>query len=109
MPLLAGQTLLIPPRREPMKETARKLFAPILNRFEGAGSDYVYRPSHRKILVAVGALFLVLALLGGIATIVASEPAGTLPALVFLVVGGVCEVVGLLGSDNAVANIWKSD
>ncbi|WP_417214680.1 hypothetical protein [Alcanivorax sp.] len=33
---------------------------------------------------------------------------GLIPMVVFLAVGLVCEVVGLLGSDKAVARMWKS-
>lgn len=91
-----------------MKDMFRRVFAPLLDRFDGGGTEYVYKRSHRTILLVVGAIFLTLAVLGGVATVVSAEPAGLLPVLVFLVVGGVCELVGLLGSDNAVANIWKA-
>lgn len=33
---------------------------------------------------------------------------GLIPVAVFLAVGLVCEVVGALGSDKAVARMWKS-
>lgn len=37
-----------------------------------------------------------------------SEGGGIIPTVVFLGVGLVCEIVGLLGSDRAVAKIWKA-
>ncbi|TNE81251.1 MAG: hypothetical protein EP334_02495 [Gammaproteobacteria bacterium] len=91
-----------------MKALLRTLCAPILRPFESAAGDYEYRPSHRKILIALGLLFLLLS--GGCfyASFAASSAAGLLPATVFFVVGAVCEIVGFLGSDRAVARIWKS-
>ena len=43
-----------------MKDIFRKLFWPILCFFEKGGSVEGYRQSHRKILLVVGFLFLVL-------------------------------------------------
>jgi len=95
-------------RCESVKESLRKVFSPILNPFEAGDDNYVYRPSHRKILIVVGTLFLVLATGAMAATLVAEMYGGLIPAAVFLAVGLVCEVVGLLGSDKAVARMWKS-
>lgn len=91
-----------------MKTFLRKTFSPILNPFESGDDDYVYRPSHRKILIVVGALFLLLSVGGLAATVVTSLYGGLIPMVFFLVAGLVCEVVGLLGSDKAVARMWKS-
>lgn len=91
-----------------MKNMLQTLFAPLLNLFEGSASAYQYKPSFRLILIAVGGLFLVLAS-GSVWAVVATAMwAGLLPGLVFLIAGVVCLVVGALGSDNAVARIWKS-
>lgn len=91
-----------------MKDLLRNLFAPILGPFEAGTGDYEYRPSYRKILIAMGLLFLLLS--GGCvyASLSASSAVGMLPALVFFVVASVCGIVGFLGSDRAVARIWKS-
>ncbi len=91
-----------------MKDIMRKIFSPILNQFESGENIYAYKKSHRQILVIVGLLFLFLS--GGslYASINASELGGLVPIIVFLLLGIVCEVVGLLGTDKAVANIWKS-
>ncbi|WP_461518028.1 hypothetical protein [Porticoccus sp.] len=90
-----------------MKALLRKLFTPVINHFESGNNEYTYQPSHRKILIALGALFLLLAFGSLYASIISTKMAGILPAIVFLLVGGVCEIVGFFGSDRAVANIWK--
>lgn len=91
-----------------MKAMLRRLFAPILDHFESGEERYAYKQSHRQILVIVAALFLTLAIFGAFISIVASQAVGLLPALIFFGAGAVCGIVGLLGSDKAVANIWKS-
>jgi hypothetical protein len=91
-----------------MKTQLRKLFAPVLNYFESGTAQYEYKRSHRQILIIVGALFLTMSLFAGYFSYFASEPGGLLPTLVFFLIGAVCEIVGLLGTDKAVANIWKS-
>ena len=91
-----------------MKATLRKIFAFVLNNFESSDNKYIYKPSHRKILIIVGALFLMLSVFGAFISLFAAQPGGLIPTTVFFLVGFVCEVVGLLGTDTAVANIWKS-
>ena len=91
-----------------MKNALQKLFSPILNIFENSKDEYVYKSSHRTILIAVGILFLILAGVGGFVAVAAGQPGGAFPAVVFAVIGFVCLVVGSLGSDKAVANIWKN-
>lgn len=91
-----------------MKDALRKLFAPILNHFEEGDDSYTYKTSHRQILIIVGTLFLSLGLFGAFISFFAGQPGGLIPTLVFFLVGAVCEIVGILGSDKAVANIWKS-
>lgn len=81
---------------------------PILRIFESGEGEYVYKKSHRKILLSVGALFLVLSAVSAISAITSAQLGGLIPFLVFFLVGLVCEVVGLLGSDRAVAKIWGS-
>ena len=60
-----------------MKDALRTLFSPILNYFELDDGDYIYKPSHRKILI-------------------------------FFIGGFICAIVGILGTDHAVAKIWGS-
>lgn len=85
----------------------RTIFSPVLNIFESSDTEYAYRASHRKILIAVGLLFLILSFGSVFAMISSANYGGVLPALVFFIIGLGCEVVGLLGTDKAVANIWK--
>ena len=91
-----------------MKDLMKKLCAPILNLFEGGEEGYVYRPSHRKILVAVAILFLILALSSVAMTLSSGLLGGLVPAVFFGGAGLVCLIVAWLGSDQAVARIWKN-
>lgn len=91
-----------------MKATLQKIFSPVLNLFESDADQYIYKPSHRIALIVMGLLFLVLASGSLYASFIASEWGGIVPILVFLLIGVVCEIVGLLGSDRAVATIWKA-
>ncbi|WP_221798795.1 hypothetical protein [Oceanobacter mangrovi] len=86
----------------------RKIFAPLLNIFEKGEGEYLYKPSYRLILMVMGALFTLLAC-GSLALVIAADMfGGLLPGVVFLTVGTVCLVVGALGTDAAVARIWKN-
>lgn len=89
-----------------MKDVLRKVFWPILLFFEKGGNAGGYRPSHRKILLAVGFLFLVLSGVSLFFSVVAETFSALLPIVLFFVISLVCFVVGLLGSDSAVARIW---
>lgn len=90
-----------------MKETLRKLCAPLLAMFETGEGEYEYKKSHRTVLVVLGLLCLVIATVSLIVTMKTGELAGIIPIMLFLLTGLVCEVVGFLGSDRAVARIWK--
>jgi len=91
-----------------MKEALRKLFSPILKPLESGEAGYEYRQSHRKILLVMGVLFIFLATFALIATIYSAQWGGLLPVIVFMLAGILCEVVALLGNDQAVARLWKS-
>lgn len=91
-----------------MKVLMRKICSPLLNVFENGEGKYAYRPSHRKILIIAGLLFFILASFSLFLTLKASLLGGLLPTIFFFIVGLVCEVVGLLGNDTAVARMWKS-
>jgi drug/metabolite transporter (DMT)-like permease len=90
-----------------MKKLLRTIFAPILNIFESGDEPFSYKPSHRKILIFMGCLF------SGMATAVliflpADDLGYLIPVLVFGVAGVISLVVGLIGTDRAVAKIWGS-
>jgi len=91
------------------KDPFRKLFWPILRFFEKGGTAEGYRPSHRKILFAVGFLFFLLASVSAFFAIVAELLSALFPIVVFLAISLVCAVVATLGSDSAVARIWGTD
>jgi hypothetical protein len=89
-----------------MKTHLRTLFSPILRLFESGEGEYRYKPSYRTILIAVGGLFLVLSLVSLAAAAYSNQAGAWLPFVVFFAAGAVCEIVGFLGSDRAVAKIW---
>lgn len=91
-----------------MKEVLRKLCSPVLNMFETGEGQYDYKPSHRTILLVLGCLCFVIALVSLLFAIKAEELAGGIPVAVFSITGLVCHIVGFLGTDQAVAKIWKS-
>jgi len=91
-----------------MKKVLRKLFRPILRIFESSEDEFIYKKSNRTILIVVGVLFLALSAFSAVSAISSSQLGGFIPFVVFFLVGLVCEVVGLLGNDRAVAKIWAS-
>lgn len=89
-----------------MKNVLRILFSSILNPFEQGSEAYTYKASHRKVLIVVGILFLLLSTVSFVASLSVQQWGGLLPAFVFFAAGLVSGVVGALGSDRAVAKIW---
>ena len=89
-----------------MKTQLRKLFWFLLVIFEKGEGPYNYKPMNRKILIVVGLLFIFLCSVGVYFTIEAGVYSYLLPVAVFFIVGFVSLIVGLLGSDRAVSNIW---
>lgn len=91
-----------------MKDSLRQLAWPILRRFEEAEGEYPYEPMHRTILFIVGGLFAILALVSGYFALAAGLPAGLLATAIFIAGSGLCLLVGSLGSERAVARLWRS-
>ena len=89
-----------------MKAQLKTILSPILNVFEAGDGEYRYKGSHRTILIAVGALFLLLSFVSLTAALYTEQLGAWLPFIVFFCAGSVCEIVGFLGSDRAVAKIW---
>lgn len=90
-----------------MKSFFRTLFFPILSLFESGNEPFLYKASHRTILLFISVMF------SGLASVVfALKPEGDsgylFPVIIFGAIGVVGFVVGLLGSDRAVAKIWGS-
>jgi drug/metabolite transporter (DMT)-like permease len=91
-----------------MHALLRTLFAPLLNILEKGDEPYGYKPSHRKILLAVGTMFLFLAGVSLFFGMIAGGVGAFVPAVVFFLVSVVCIVVGAVGSERAVAKLWGS-
>jgi len=91
-----------------MKNSLRTLFAPVLDFFEKGDESYSYKPLNRKILIFMSTIFLFLAGMVGYLTRDNSDLGYLLPVIVFSTMAIIGLVVGLLGSDRAVAKIWGS-
>ena len=93
-----------------MREILRQIAKPLLEKLEQGDGEYIYKPSHRVILLVIGLLFFAL---GSIVLVLVTrfidktEIVAFLPVLVFYSVSLVCGIVGSVGSDRAVANIWR--
>ncbi len=89
-----------------MKEILRKAFSPILATFESGTDEYVYKTSHRVILIVMGVIFSILSIAVAIMASEADSMGYYIPAVTFGLVSLVTLVVGLLGNERAVASIW---
>jgi hypothetical protein len=89
-----------------MKKLLRNLFRFVLQPLESGDAPYSYKPLNRKILLAVGVLFCVLGVVASWFAIGHGGLGYALPIVVFFGAGILCLVVGLLGTDRAVARIW---
>lgn len=89
-----------------MKSRFTPLFWPLLKHFEDGHPAPGYRPLHRRITWVVGALFLVIALASLYMALSVDQWAAFVPVVVFFGASLVSLVVGLLGSDRAVAKLW---
>ncbi|HEY7885592.1 MAG TPA: hypothetical protein VIC08_11680 [Cellvibrionaceae bacterium] len=89
-----------------MKNALRALFSPLLKPLEAGDDPYHYKSLSRKILLFFGVVFC------GLGTLVlylippGADVAYYLPVVVFIVAGSYGLIVGLLGTDRAVAKIW---
>lgn len=91
-----------------MKNLLRKLASPILNPLENAEGDYAYSPSHRLILKVMGILFIGIAAAGLYFSLKVEQMAGLLPVILFGGIGLLCLIVAFVGSDKAVAKLWRN-
>ena len=90
-----------------MKSLFRYIFSPILKLFESDTGEYLYKKSHRVVLIVMGILFT------GLASLVYSLGQGEdiiyiIPVIVFGGAGLLSLLIGILGEDRAVAKIWGS-
>lgn len=91
-----------------MKAVLRRLFSPLLKCFEAGTGEFNYRQSHRTALIVAGVLFLILSMVSLWAAFSSTQLGAFIPFVVFLMVSSVCLVVGMLGTERAVATIWGS-
>ncbi|WP_319557642.1 hypothetical protein [Thiomicrorhabdus sp.] len=91
-----------------MKALLRKLFAPILNPLEHGDDDFIYKPSHRTILIIMGVIFLILSGVALFFTFKVDQMAVLIPTLVFAAIGFVSLIVATVGNDKAVSKIWRN-
>jgi hypothetical protein len=89
-----------------MRNLLRTLAKPLLDPLEAEG-EFVYRRSHRVILLVMSSLFLFLA---GVTLWLMPEGEWDyiLPVLVFGGAGVTGLIVGTVGKDIAVARLWGS-
>ncbi len=88
-----------------MKQLLRKIFFPILTVFESGEEEFVYKSTHRTILLFLGFMF------SGMSIMVyyvaqGKDPGYYLPVIIFGVIGFVSFIIGFLGTDRAVSKIW---
>lgn len=88
-----------------MREVIRSIFSPILKPLESGDEPYVYKRSHRVILVTVSGLFATLA---SLSFFLAPSVDYLFPVVVFGAASICGLVVGTVGKDIAVARIWGS-
>lgn len=91
-----------------MKNLIRTLISPILNPLENAEGDYNYKPSHRTILWIMGVLFLGIASVTLYFSMQIQQWGGLLPVVLFSSIGLICILVAWVGTDKAVAKIWRN-
>lgn len=91
-----------------MKAILTRLVSPILNALENAEGDYQYSPSHRKILAIMGILFLGITAVTLYFSMKIEQMAGLLPVILFGSIGLLCLIVVWVGSDKAVAKLWRN-
>lgn len=89
-----------------MKELLRNAFSPILENFESGTEEYIYKKSHRVILIVMGILFGILSTAVAAMAADADNSGYYIPVVIFGLVSLVTLVVGLLGNERGVASIW---
>ena len=89
-----------------MRDFLRKVFWFILAVFEKGDGPYVYKPLNRVILIVVGLLFIFLSSIVLYTSDYVDGYGYLIPVIIFFTVVFVSTIVGLLGSERAVAKIW---
>jgi len=91
-----------------MKNTLKSIFSPILNIFENNNDEFIYRSLNRKIVLFISSVFFLLAFALPAYMPQLIEMGYWFVMLVFGALSIVGLIVGLLGSDKAVAKLLGS-
>ena len=91
-----------------MNSLLKKLFSPVLNVFEQNNDEYITRSLNRKIVLFVSLVFALLAFALPLFMPVLVEMGYWFVMIVFGSLSAVGFIVGLLGSDKAVAKLLGS-
>lgn len=91
-----------------MKKALKIIFAPILNIFENNNDEFIYRSLNRKIVLFISVVFSLLAFALPIFMPQLIKMGYWFVMLVFGGLSFVGLIVGLLGSDKAVAKLLGS-
>jgi len=91
-----------------MKSLITKLLSPLLTRLENSDGNYAYSPSHRKILAVMGILFLGITGVTLYFSLQINQVGAALPVALFGSIGILCLLVAWVGSDKAVAKLWRN-
>ena len=91
-----------------MKRLFKNIFSPILNIFENNNDEFIYRKLNRKIVIFISSAFFLLAFALPIYMPQLIEMGFWFVMLVFGGLSSVGLIVGILGSDKAVAKLLGS-
>ena len=91
-----------------MKKTLQMIFSPILNIFEKNNDEFIYRTLNRKIVLFISSVFFLLAFGLPIYMPQLIEMGFWFVMIVFGGLSSVGLIVGIFGSDKAVAKLLGS-
>jgi len=91
-----------------MKNTLKTIFSPILNIFENNNDEFIYRSLNRKIVLFISSVFFLLAFALPVYMPQLIKMGYWFVMIVFGGLSFVGLIVGILGSDKAVAKLLGS-
>ena len=91
-----------------MKKTLQMIFSPVLNIFEKNNDEFIYRTLNRKIVLFISSVFFMLAFGLPIYMPELIEMGFWFVMIVFGSLSSVGLIIGILGSDKAVAKLLGS-
>ena len=91
-----------------MKNLIKNIFSPVLNIFENNNDEFIYRSLNRKIVLFISSVFFLLAFALPLYMPQLVEMGFWFVMIVFGGLSSIGLIVGLLGSDKAVAKLLGS-